>query len=38
MKHETELIHPDQIRMYYGQIVDPLREHDREFLRKKVTM
>ena len=37
IKHEKELIHPDELMKYYGQIVDPLREHDREFLRKVAT-
>lgn len=38
MKHEKELIHPDELMKYYGQIVDPLRDHDRELLRKKAVM
>ena len=38
MKHEKELIHPDELMRYYGEIIDPLRDHDRKFLRKKVTM
>ena len=38
MIHEINLIHPDELMKYYGQIVDPLRDHDRELLREIVTV
>lgn len=38
MKHEKELIHPDELMKYYGQIVDPLRDHDRALLREKAIL
>ncbi len=38
IKHEKELIHHDELMKYYGQIVDPLRDHDRALLREKATL